>query len=438
MNLATMLTRSFRQLRNNPLRTLLTLLGVVFGVGAVVAMMSIGEGAQREIIAQIEAMGATSVHVTAREVPETELSQVINDSVGLHRADVDAIHATLPDLVVRTAYRSTHDLGVTDLGVPAHEVKVFGVSPDFSRVQALRVRRGRGLGRVDHARGLRTAVIGHELARQAFGAQEPVGEIIRLEYAYFEVVGVLAPGRAAAVPEQGQASGGWLSGGDEAISQDSSGGDRGGGALAQDYGGAILIPYETMVQELKPAPAFHALDMISVQVPTTEQTLRGKVLLDRLLYKLHGGVRDYDIIAPEEILRQKQATQSVFNAVLISIAAISLLVGGIGVMNIMLATVMERISEIGLRRAIGARKRDILRQFLLESVAICFVGGALGVVLGFGGSWTVAKVAGLPMAFAWEAGILSFAISLIVGVTFGLMPAIRAANIDPIDALRGE
>jgi len=439
MNTLTMLRRSFNQLRNNPLRTMLTLLGVVFGVGAVVAMMSIGEGAQRQILAQIEAMGATSVHIRARDVPDTELTALINDSVGLSRADVHAIEGTLPE-VQKIAYRARHELGVTDLAVSSHEVQVLGVSEDLLDVHALSIARGRALSSVDHERGLRAAVIGDGLAKKAF-PDGAIDKVFRLEYSYFVVVGVLAPtGAGGGGAEEGSTQPDELFGGGE--DKDNSGGGGAGASSgsfdSQVYDNAVLIPFDTMVDELAPAKTFHELDMISVKVDSTDQTLETKNLLERLLGRLHKGASDFDIIAPEEILRQKQATQAVFNAVLISIAAISLIVGGIGVMNIMLANIMERISEIGLRRAIGARRRDIRNQFLLESVSICSVGGILGVLLGLGASWVVSVTIGLPMAFAWESTALSFVISLLVGVTFGLMPAVRAANVNPIDALRGD
>ncbi len=425
MNALSMFRRSFGQFRSNPLRTLLTLLGVVFGVGAVVAMMSIGEGAQRQIVAQIEAMGATSVHVKSREVPDTELSQVINDSMGLTRDDVRGIQRALPE-VESIAYRSQHKLGVSDLPVPVHQLNVFGVSPEIFDVHALEVSKGRAISELDQQRGLRTAVLGADVARKAF-PKGAVGQIIRLDYSYFEVVGVLkSPVRIEETADAGE-----VIGADEQEEVASA-------FDGEVYANAVLIPHETLLAELHPEKAHNDLDMISVKVATTEQTLEMKRLLGLLLARLHGDANDYEITAPEEILRQKQATQSVFNTVLISIAAISLIVGGIGVMNIMLANIMERVSEIGLRRAIGARRRDIRNQFLLESIAICVVGGALGVLIGMASSWVVSMTIGLPMAFAWESTALAFFISLAVGVTFGLMPAIRAANIDPIEALRGE
>ena len=415
------LRRSLVQFRTSPMRTLLTLLGIVFGVAAVVAMVSIGEGAQREILATIERMGATSIHVQAKPLADSQLGDIVKDSVGLTRADARAIRDTLPR-VQRVAWRKRHELGMTDLPVPPQDLDVWGVSPEIFDAHNLRLADGRPFHRLDHERIQRVAVVGGTLARSAFGGQPAVGQTIRLDDAYFEVVGVLD----VAAPPEG-------------VSLDDS--DESASAASvewQAYDNAILVPHETMLNELAPPPIYGELDMISVQVPTTEETLPGKEVVIQLLEDLHGGRRDFDVIAPEEILRQKQATQAVLNMVLIAIAAISLVVGGIGVMNIMLANIMERVSEIGLRRAVGARRRDIRNQFLLESVIVCVVGGLLGIALGFGISWIVALSVGLPIAFAWESMVLSFGISLVVGVTFGLWPAVRAANINPIEALRGE
>lgn len=421
MNVLVMIRRSLVQFRHSMLRTLLTLLGVVFGVAAVVSMVSIGEGAQQEILATIERMGATSVHVHAKPVSHSKLGDTVKDSIGLTRADARAIAATLPN-VERVAWRKRHELGVTDLPVAAQDLHVYGVSEELFRTHNLRVAAGRELLPIDHASLGRVAILGGTLAREAFGsANAAVGQNVRLDDAYFHVVGVLEE-RAAIGSE----------------SEDGEEEEQSANLDWQNYEASVLVPFDTMHLELQPAPIYGELDTISVQVPTTEETLSGKQAVMALLAKLHGGRHDFDVVAPEEILRQKQATQAVFNMVLVAIAAISLIVGGIGVMNIMLANIMERISEIGLRRAVGARRRDIRNQFLLESVIICVIGGSLGIALGFAISGVVSMTVGLPIAFAWESMVISFGISLVVGVTFGLMPAIRAANVNPIEALRGE
>lgn len=409
MNAWSVLKRSLGQFRTNPLRTILTLLGVVFGVGSVVAMMSIGEGAQQEILAQIEAMGATSVHIQAKSAAKGEVSRLVKLSGGLSVRDVEHIRRVLPQ-ALRVSYRRAHELSVTDLELTPSSVNVWGVNPELFEVHTLDVARGRALHPLDMRDYRRVVVIGPEIAASMEG--DAVGQFVRLDYAYVRVVGVLGRG-AAASSKEGEAA-----------------------AVSTEYDRAILLPYSTLTQEFSPEPAYHSLDVVSVEVESTGQTLEAKRVLGQLLKQLHGGVEDVDIVAPEEVLRQKQSTQAIFNAVLLAIAAISLIVGGIGVMNIMLANIMERIGEIGLRRAIGATKRDIRNQFLLESMIICTVGGVIGVAFGLGASAIVGEVAGLSVGFAWESVVLSFGISLVVGMVFGIMPAVRAANVNPIDALR--
>ncbi len=401
--------QSLSQFRTHPLRTFLTLLGMVFGVGSVVAMVSIGAGAQREILRTIEAMGASSAHVKAKPVDEKERGEVVNDSVGLSRDDVAAVERTLPG-VLRTAYRVRVKVGVTDLKVPTHGIQVLAASPDLMALHGLGVVEGRALAPLDHARRHRVAVLGASLARKAF-PDGAVGRRFRLDASWFEVVGVLAA----------RASGG-----------------RDLPIDPQVYDDAVLVPFDTATDELRPVPAYGELDLVTVGVADTAATLPAKAALVPLLKRLHGGVEDFEVFAPEEILRQREAAQSVLNIVLVSIAAISLIVGGIGVMNIMLANIMERIGEIGLRRALGARKRDIRNQFLLEAVIICFVGGLIGIILGNVISFTVAWLFALPIAFAWTSMLISFGLSATVGVLFGLVPAVRAADVDPIEALHRE
>jgi len=398
--------RGLAQFRANPLRTLLTLLGIVFGVASVVAMVSIGRGAQRQILAGIEAMGATSVHVLSRPVEDEEVGEVIDGSAGLSRADLRALRDLLPDLRAGV-YQARHDLRVTDLPRPAHDIEVITVGPGLMAAHGLALAQGRGLREVDHTRRQRVAVLGADLAREVHGGA-PLGQQIRLDYAYFDVVGVLAP----------------TSGGGSDLPID-----------PQVFDDAVIIPFSTAESELAPPAVYAELEMLTLQVDELSQTLATKQLVEPALLSLHGGHRDFEVIAPEEVLAQRQGAQAVLNAVLISIAAISLLVGGIGVMNIMLANIMERIPEIGLKRAVGARRRDIRDQFMVEAVTICVVGGIIGIALGLVISGVVSVVADLPVALAWESMVAAFGISILVGLASGLIPALRAASIDPIEAL---
>jgi putative ABC transport system permease protein len=397
------------QLRGSPLRTLLTLLGVVFGVGSVVSMVSIGEGAQRQILSSIEAMGATSLHVQTVVAKDQNLADLVNVSVGLSLSDARALEKAL-GVQQAVAARAVYTPKVTNLLVPAGELKVVGVSASVFDTSRLRIARGRRLSTWDERQASATAVLGSALADRLFGG-DALGRWIRVDYAWFQVVGVLAP-------------------------RDDGGGGDGGSELSLD--GSVVVPYPALRELLEPPRTYGDLDRISLRLGSIEETLPAKRVAERLLANLHGGAGDFEVISPEELLRKRKETQNVMTAVLTAIAAISLLVGGIGVMNIMLANVSERVAEIGVRRAIGATRRDILVQFLIESTTICVIGGAIGSVLGLLAALVATQIMGLPVVFAWQALVLAVVISVVVGVTSGLIPARRAAEMDPIEALRGE
>jgi len=397
------LRRSLGQFRAHPLRTSLALLGMVLGVSSVVAMVSIGEGAQREILAGIESLGGDVVHVKAKEIADDKVSELVNRSPGLSRNDVP--FAVAAASARESAYLRWTSLTVSDLPSASYQVQLAAVAPSIFRLHQLAVTEGRPLLDLDDRYGRRVAVLGADVAGSF--AEGALGRRVRLGYAFFDVVGVLARKQS-------------------------------GGALALEaerYNRSVLVPFTSAAEELQPPEAYREVDVISLRVGSLSETAAAKRALIPVLESLHGGVQDVEVVAPEEILAQKRATQAVLNVVLTSIAAISLLVGGIGVMNIMLANVVERIPEIGLRRAIGASQLDIRRQFLLEAVAVCFVGGTFGVVLGFAISLAVAKLVGLKVAFAFSAVFLSFGLSVVVGLVFGLWPAVRASRISPVQAL---
>ncbi len=402
------LRRSLVQFRTHPLRTALALLGMVLGVGSVVGMVSIGEGAQKEIVASLEALGGDVVHVRANDVAEEEIGKIVNDSPGLTRNDLWALRRALPE-VKESAYARWSSLGVNDLPLPSYNLELAAVAPSIFSLHKLQLREGRALLEADGRFARRVAVVGPEIADGAF-PNGAVGQRVRIGYGYYEIVGVLAPKRSA---------------GDLPVDP-------------ERYNRAVLVPFDTATEELKPAGAYSEVGLLSLRVGSLEQTLSAKRAMVPLLRSLHGGLDDFEIIAPEEVLEKRRATQAILNVVLISIAAISLLVGGIGVMNIMLANIMERIPEIGLRRAVGASGKDIRDQFLVEAVIVCVLGGLIGVVLGFSLSVLVGWIFELPVAFAWTAVVAAFTLSVGVGLLFGIWPAVRASNIHPVEALSHE
>jgi putative ABC transport system permease protein len=401
--------RSLVQFRTHPLRTALALLGMVLGVSSVIGMMSIGEGAQKEILASIETLGGDVVHVKAKDVPSEKIPEIVNESKGLAVSDIDAIEHVVSGIRA-SGFEHWSDIIVSDLPASTYNVRLAAVSPSIFDLHRLTLAFGRRILDVDDAHARRVAVIGADVA-DSFpgGAALAIGKRVRIGYAYFEIVGVLAKKK------------------------------NGGGDLPLDpeqYNKSVVIPFHTAAEEISPLEAYREVDVISLRVNGLADTLEKKRAITPVLRALHGGKDDFDVTAPEEILEKKRSAQSILNLVLISIAAISLLVGGIGVMNIMLANIMERITEIGLRRAIGASGADIRDQFLIEAVVVCFIGGMIGVVVGYGGSFLVGVLFHLPIAFAWTAMILSFSLSLAVGLASGLWPAMRAARVNPVEALQ--
>lgn len=397
---------SLTQFYSNPLRVILTLLGIIFGVASFVAMVAMGEGAKEEISKMIEAMGANVTRITVKDVPEESLQEIVKNSSGLSVSDSIGITQLVDDEVI-VGYRSKLHVGVTDLGIDARSIEVFGFSTNLNQIENLPLSQGRSFLPFDHQGSKRVCVIGANIAREAF-EDNPLGQHIRIRESYFEIIGVLA--------DQQEMSG--------EFSYNRSA-----------YNDAIIIPHETLTAELESPKAYNEIEMISVQVATTEDTLKIKEKIAPYLLRAHGGITDFDITAPEEILKQKESTQDLLNLVFISISAISLVVGGIGVMNIMLANIMERISEIGLRRALGAKKADIRNQFIGESMTTCFVGGGLGIILGYCGTFLASFLLDIPVVFSWGAVLVSTILSTLIGLGFGLFPAIKAAKINPIEAL---
>ncbi|MFT3768894.1 MAG: ABC transporter permease [Minicystis sp.] len=356
-------------------------------------------------------MGATSLHVQSAVSKDQNLADLVNVSVGLSQADARALEKAL-GVEHAVAARAVYTPKVSNLPLPASELKVIGVTASVFDASRLRLQKGRRISIWDERQASATAVIGSALADRLF-AGEAVGKWIRLDYAWFQIVGVLAP-------------------------QEGGGEGESAGESAVSYDKSIVVPYPALRELLEPQRTYGDLDRISIRMGSIEETLPAKRVADRLLGNLHGGASDFEVISPEELLQKRKETQYVMTAVLTAIAAISLLVGGIGVMNIMLANVSERVTEIGVRRAIGATRRDVLFQFLIESITICVIGGAIGAVLGLVAALVATQIMGLPVVFAWQALVLAVVISVVVGVASGLIPAKRAADLNPIEALRGE
>ena len=424
--LYTTILLAMRNLSLHKLRVLLTILGLIFGVGSVIAMLAIAEGASLEAQRQIASLGATNVIIRSVKPPSdlNPSKSQGNDSYifsfGVTYMDFERIIATIPTVKGATPLREfVKKVRHLDREI---EGRIVGVNPDFIKMTNQQMEDGRFLTDPDLFYRANVAVLGYKAAELLFPYGDPVGKTIRVgEDYYFRVVGVTS----YKAPSSGSAS----------------------SLAAQDFNKDIYIPLTTdrtrfgdVIEDRKQG-SFTAekieLSQITVTVDSMQNVKKTATALDSLIGQFHPK-KDYLITVPLELLEKAEATQRIFNLVLGSIASISLLVGGIGIMNIMLATVSERTREIGIRRAIGARRRDIIEQFLIETTVMSSSGGLIGVLLGLAAPPLVSYLSGMPVVIRPWSPIIAFLIAVTIGIVFGVYPARRAAMLDPVEALRTE
>ena len=436
---------ALKSLLLHKLRSGLTMLGIVFGVFSVIAMLAIGEGASAQAQRQVLELGATNVIVRSVK-PPTEVVQSSSGSrvlsYGLLRSDYKILTNTLPTIVKAVPIREV-DREIRHLK-EAMTARVVGCTADYLEMNHLQLTQGRFLTNSDQEKLLNVAVIANEVANTLFMHEDPVGKSIRIGTMFYTVVGVTKDRTASA------AIGGSLSG--------------------QDYNKDVYVPIKTLqVREgdldIKTQAGSNTaeqieLHQITLRVNDKDAVLSTAEAIRETLEQTHPRIKDYAVVVPLELLKQAEQIRLIFNVVLGSIAAISLVVGGIGIMNIMLATVTERTREIGVRRALGARQSDIIEQFLTETIVLAGTGGLVGVVFGLltpisflGIQWFVqnfvmeGNTAGSdvgrmffdlqPQIAFWSLPV-AFGISVTIGILSGIYPAISAAKLDPIEALRHE
>jgi putative ABC transport system permease protein len=402
---------AFGSLAEHKLRTTLTMLGMMFGVGAVIAMLSIGAGAETEALALIDRLGTRNVVVRAKTFKTAELQEIRKKSIGLSQRDAEAIEEAIPGVAFAAPQIEVDPYSIIAAGAKT-EGQVYGVGHRHREVTPFALREGRFIDAADETHHAQVCVIGAAVRRDLFGVEPALGKDIKINDVWFEVVGVLAP-EATPVNEV------------EGVAVSST--ER-----------AIYLPFTTALRKLEHEALRSPLGEIVVRLEPGVPAAETGAVIGTLLDRLHAGVRDYDIIVPEALLQHSKQTQQLFNLVMGLIAGISLLVGGIGIMNIMLASVLEQTREIGVRRAVGARRADIRFQFLVTAFSLAILGGVLGVALGLGIARGVAAYADWPTVVTTWSIALALGVSIAVGVASGLYPAMRAARLDPIEALHAE
>ncbi|MDH5396703.1 MAG: ABC transporter permease [Cyclobacteriaceae bacterium] len=437
----------------NKLRTLLTALGIIFGVAAVIAMLAIGNGAQQEILEQIKLVGVNNIIVKpVVEQTEEKIDEGASGpnekkkySPGLTLRDVEGIRHQIPGLASLSP-EIILETYIIKSGI-RRSAKLVGVEPAYFNLSNFQLEEGEMFSDNHLLIGEPVCIIGSAIRSKFFSTENPIGKSIKCGNHWLKIIGVLeerfisensiaklgirdynmdvyTPLQTVLIRYENR----------DLITQSMLGGGRN-----QGRGGFMFMIGGNQEEEQEQAVVnYHQLDRLVLQVEKTEMLSTTAEIVSRMLERKHYNVIDFEIEIPELLLKQQQRTNDIFNYVLGAIAGISLLVGGIGIMNIMLASVLERIKEIGLRMSLGAKKNDIVNQFLFESIMISVSGGIIGVILGVGFAFIVSEIADIPTVVSASSIILSFGVAATVGLAFGIAPARKAASQDPITSLRYE
>lgn len=425
MPLERMIKLAVKNLSQYKLRAGLTMLGIIFGVCSVVAMLSVGEGANREIQEKIQRMGSQNILIKSVKVPSEDNGgksgkKSLVATYGLTYVDYEDLARFVPNLKANTPIkRLRYDVQFKSRRL---QTDVVATMPWYLGVQNYRMVRGRFLTTTDTTFGTPVCVIGTRLARMLFAGYDPIGKTMNIDKDAYTVVGIIGDMAQSETLIQNEL---WMEGENQ----------------------TVYIPFKTyqqkrgdlFIQLSEGGGTFEKIELheLILTIDTQENVVRAVDAARRVLKKNHKQ-EDYSVIVPLELIRQARETRRLFNIVLGSIAAISLIVGGIGIMNIMLATVSERTREIGIRRALGARRRDIVLQFLMETLLLSISGGIIGLVFGAIIPLVITAMTDVKTVLTFPSFAVAFSVSVTVSVVFGIYPARRAAMMDPIEALRHE
>ncbi len=411
MSLLAALRSALRALLANTLRSILTMLGIIIGVAAVITMIAVGSGATERVQAQMMGLGSNIMLVLPGGVSQAGVRLGAQTRQRLTEEDAMAIGLEIPE--VQVAAPTTRTSGQVVGGNTNWGTTIFGVNNDYLEARDWSLVSGRLFDPAELAGSAKVAWMGQTVAREIFGEQDPVDQVVRVRGVPMKIIGVLAK--------------------------------KGQNSMGQDQDDALMIPISTLRNRIWGGDATSRLKRVgSIMVKVREgQSMKGvedsvKDLL-RQRFKVPVGIDDpFQVRNLTEILQAQEESSRIMTLLLAAVAGISLIIGGIGIMNIMLVSVTERTREIGLRMAVGARGKDILAQFLIEAVTLSLIGGALGVLLGAGATWAVGNFAGWQVSMSVASIVLAVGFSALVGIFFGFYPARRASKLLPIQALRYE
>ncbi|GAA3620925.1 ABC transporter permease [Flavivirga jejuensis] len=438
-------TEAYRSIKTNKFRTFLTALGIIFGVAAVITMLAIGNGAEKEILSQLELVGVNNIVVTP--IPDDENPNANEDdtdnenketkrfSKGLDMLDALSVKKNIPSVKIVSPEIILNTYVINN--GRQNSVRLIGVTSSFLESSNIEIEKGKFFSKYQANNALPVCVIGRKVEKKLFTGESALGKQIKVKDVWLQIIGII----------------------EEKLISDKAQENLGIRDLNQD----VFIPVKTFLVRYRdrkiitdnddtsnnrrdqngpkkriPRGNYHQIDKLTVQVSNSNELKATAEVLSRMLKRRHNDVLDFEITIPIQLLKQQQKTKQIFNIVLSIIAGISLLIGGIGIMNIMLASVLERTKEIGIIRAIGATQEDVILQFLSESILISVGGGVVGIIVGIIGAYGIQIVSGIETILSLNSILISFFIAVIIGLIFGILPAKAAANKSPIEALRSE
>ncbi|MFA6945931.1 MAG: ABC transporter permease [Pedobacter sp.] len=391
-------------------RSFLTMLGIIFGTASVITMVSIGEGAKIQAIAKYKDMGISNIIIRDKDMTETDLEQVrMKFSQGLSLRDAQVIGEIIPG-VVDVAPQTEKKIDAR-FGDKSSKATMIGITPSIIKILNYQIGSGIFINNDHYDRQLKVCFLGASVSHDLFGYENPVGQSVKLDDQWFEVVGVMQT-KSLFTETVGELA-------------------------SRDLNSDIYIPLSTFTKRIPKENRFSSeLKQLTVKFDKSDRLEQSAAVIRSILNRHHFNNNDFSIIIPFELLKQEEKETRIYNLLLASIAAISLIVGGIGIMNIMLASVLERTSEIGIRRAIGASKVDIMNQFATEAVVMSVTGGIMGVLLGITLSFVISFGTAVHTSLTLYSIFIAFGFSVLVGITFGYLPARKAAELKPVESIR--